>query len=136
MPINIFLLIFLPFLFIGCVNDPELEFTKPKEQIPKEQPKIVRNKGSLYTVRGPSLFADKKDLQVGDIIQVEIDESLSSNTNNKRETSSDRSTDIGAGVATAGNGGIGKKIASTINPLSNLSFSQATKNDNTGEVKD
>ncbi|WP_228712181.1 flagellar basal body L-ring protein FlgH [Halarcobacter ebronensis] len=135
MQIKLLFFLFVPLVFIGCVQNPEMEFTKPKEQIPREQPIVQKNKGSLYTVKGPSLFADKKDLQVGDIIQVEIDESLSSNTNNKRETSADRSTDLGAGVVTAGNGGIGKKIASTLNPLTNVGFSQTTANDNKGEVK-
>lgn len=132
------LLILLPAVFfVGCVsNEPEIEFTKPKMQVPKEEPIVQRKKGSLYAVKGPSLFADKKDLQIGDIIQVQIDEALSSNTNNKRETTSDRNTSLGGGVATAGQGnGIASKIASSLNPITNIGFESNSTRDNTGEVK-
>lgn len=137
MQIKHILIFFIPILLIGCVKqDPEIEFTKPKEQVPKPQPVVKKKKGSLYAVKGPSLFADKKDLQVGDIIQVEIDESLSSNTNNKRETTSDRSTSLGGGVATAGTaGGLAARIADKVNPITNLSFDTNSTADNTGEVK-
>ncbi|WP_320035187.1 flagellar basal body L-ring protein FlgH [Halarcobacter sp.] len=137
MQIKYIFLSLIPFLFIGCVTqNPDIEFTKPKEQIPKEQPVFRKNKGSLYSIKGPSLFADKKDLQVGDILQVEIDESLSSNTNNKRETSSDRTNSFGGGVARAGTeGGFAEKLANKLNPITDIGFETNSSTDNSGEVK-
>jgi flagellar L-ring protein precursor FlgH len=136
MQIKYFLPFLLIFSFVGCGQDPEIKFTKPKIQVPKEQPIVKRNKGSLYAVKGSSLFADKKDLQVGDIIQVQIDESLYSNTNNKRETTNDRNSSLGGGVATAGqNNGLASKIAKSLNPVTNLGFETTSSTENTGEVK-
>ncbi|QDF30117.1 flagellar basal body L-ring protein FlgH [Halarcobacter anaerophilus] len=131
---------FLPFLlifsFVGCGQDPEIKFTKPKIQVPKEQPIVKRNKGSLYAVKGSSLFADKKDLQIGDIIQVQIDESLYSNSHNKRELSNDRNSSLGGGVVTAGqNNGLASKIAKSLNPVTNLGFESNSSVENDGEVK-
>ena len=108
------ILILISFVFIGCsaTSNPELEFDKPEVQIPKKLPEAKKNKGSLYSMQGTSLFADKKDLQVGDIIQIVINEDLSSKSNNKRELSSKRDNNLGGGIfaATGTNalsGGIG-----------------------------
>ena len=133
------LLLVLTFLFVGCTPEPEIKFEKPRLQVPKAEPKIQRKKGSLYSMRGPSLFADKKDLQIGDIIQVQISESLSSNTNSKRELSSDSDTSLGGGMFTpmAGNAlsGVTKNIANKANPLLGVDFGTKSTSSNSGEVK-
>lgn len=130
-----YLLIFIPFIFVACGQEPQISFEKPKLQV--EKPAVVpkRNKGSLYTVKGPSLFADKKDLQIGDLIQVKISESLSSDTNNKRNVGSSRTNDLGGGVTTANSGGIGDTIAGVLNPLTNVGFKSTTTSQNDGQVK-
>lgn len=81
-----FFLITITSFFIGCAKE-ELNFEQPKIQIPREQAKPIRKKGSLYSNRGTSLFADKKDLQISDIIQVVINEELQADTTNSRTTS-------------------------------------------------
>lgn len=77
----------LPFLIVGCA-EKKLDFEQPKIQIPRETEKPITRKGSLYSSKGGSLFADKKDLQIGDIIQVVIDEALTADSDNSRDTSS------------------------------------------------
>lgn len=130
------LLIFISFLFIGCSQEPEIDFKKPELQVPKPEPVIKKNKGSLYTVKGPSLFADKKDLQIGDILQIEISESLSSNTSNSRDTSSDRSLSSSGLSLTAGTtGGAAEKMANLVNPITNLGLSSSSSTSNSGAVK-
>lgn len=129
------LFLIIPFLFTACVKEPEIEFKKPPQQIPKPQPIVKKNKGSLYSIKGPSLFADKKDLQVGDLIQIQISESMSSDTSNKREVSADRNNSLGGGLTVAGSGGIGSQVAKVINPLTNIGFSSSTTSANNGEVK-
>ncbi len=132
---SIFIL-FILFIFTACVNEQNIEFQKPKLQVPKKIPIVKKKKGSLYSLKGPSLFADKKDLQVGDIIQVRISESLSSNTNNKRETGASRTNSLGGGVFAAGTvGGKASQIAEKLNPITNLGFSTNTTTANNGEVK-
>ena len=99
---NSFILILISLFFSACVTDKqELNFEKPEVQIPKKMPEPRKNKGSLYAVQGTSLFADKKDLQVGDIIQIVIDEDTSSKSNNKRELSSKRDNSLGGGLFAA-----------------------------------
>lgn len=134
-----YFLLLIPFMFTACVTDQNIEFKKPKTQVPKPAPVVKRNKGSLYAIKGPSLFADKKDLQIGDIIQVEIDESLSSDTSNKRELSSDRTNSLGGGLlsATAGNtlGGATAAVAKKANPLLGVDFGTTSTTSNNGEAK-
>lgn len=89
-------LIFIPFFILftsGCsnsvknVNDSVKIDQAPKYQIPKqiEQPK-PRAKGSLYGNRGGSLFTDRKDLQLGDIVYVKIDEGTTGGDGRVAET--------------------------------------------------
>ncbi len=136
---NSFLLLVITIFFTACVNEQNIEFEKPKLQVPKNIPIVKKKKGSLYSLKGPSLFADKKDLQVGDIIQVKISESLSSDTNNKREVSADRTNSLGGGLLTAatGNilGGVTENVASKLNPLTGVNFGSTTTTKNDGEVK-
>ena len=136
---SIFVLI--SFVFIGCsaTSNPELEFDKPELQIPKKLPEAKKNKGSLYSMQGTSLFADKKDLQVGDIIQIVINEDLSSKSNNKRELSSKRDNNLGGGIfaATGTNalsGGIGS-AADKLNSSLGVNFGTNSSSSDKGSVK-
>lgn len=123
--------------FTACASsEPQIKFEEPKVQIPKPQPSPKKNKGSLYSMEGTSLFADKKDLQVGDIIQVNIDENLTSNTNNKRELSNDRNSSLGGGVlAGAGLGSTASGITDKFNRNLGVDFSTQSSNSDSGEVK-
>ena len=134
-----FLLLIIPIIFTACVKEQNIEFKKPELQVRKPIPVIKKKKGSLYSLKGPSLFADKKDLQVGDIIQVQISESLSSNTKSKRELSNDRNTSLGGGLlsATAGNtlSGVTRNVSDKLNPLLGVDFNTKSSTSNNGEVK-
>ena len=131
------LIIFIPLIFVGCTatSTPELEFDKPEVQIPKKVPEARKNKGSLYSMQGTSLFADKKDLQIGDIIQIIIDEDTTSKTNNKRELSSDRSTSLGGGTFTSGGRGVVGKAANELNRNLGVGFGTNSSSDDSGSVK-
>lgn len=134
------LFLLIPFMYAGCVTEqPKIDFKKPQMQVPKPAPVVKKNKGSLYSRKGASLFADKKDLQVGDIIQVQISESLSSNTKSKRELSNDRNTSLGGGLVTptTGNtiGGVTDNIASNVNKFLGVDFNTKSSTSNNGEVK-
>ena len=102
---NSILSFFILLLLVGCTSPEKINFDKPIIQIPKKMPAPINNKGSLYSRQGASLFSDKKDLQIGDIIQVVIAETLSGDTNNKRDISSSNKSGFGGGVAapTTGN---------------------------------
>jgi flagellar L-ring protein FlgH len=135
------LIILIPLIFIGCAgtSTPELEFDKPEVQIPKKLPEARKNKGSLYSMQGTSLFADKKDLQVGDIIQIVINEDLSSKSNNKRELSSSRDNSLGGGVfAATGNNALSGVVGNAANKLNanlGVDFGTNSSSSDKGSVK-
>ena len=130
----------IPFVFSSCAKDePKIEFEKPRTQVPKQQPQPRKNKGSLYAMEGSSLFADKKDLQIGDIIQINIDESLTSNSENSRELSSNRNNNLGGGLlaGTNGNalGGTASGIAGKFNSSLGVDFGTSSSVSDSGENK-
>ena len=132
-----FILILLPFIFLGCAvtSEPELDFNKPDVQIPKKPPEPIKNKGSLYSQRGTSLFADKKDLQVGDIIQIVISEDLTSKSTNNRELSSTRDNSLGGGLlASTGTNGL-ISVANKVNSTLGVGFSTNSDSSDKGSVK-
>ncbi len=127
-------------LFVGCTKPQEIKFEKPEVQVPKEQPVPKKRKGSLYSQKGSSLFADKKDLQVGDIIQVVINEALTKDTNNKRELKNDRTNTLGGGLITPRTGnttgsGTTKGIAESFNRAVGVDFGTSSNESFAGEVK-
>lgn len=131
----------IPF-FIACSSSkPQMTFEKPPAQVIKPQPVIQHNKGSLYSRKGASLFADKKDLQIGDIIQVVIDESLTSDTSNKRELTNTSSESLGGGLVTpmtANTSGLNStvnKVANTINSVAGVDFNTNSSSSFKGNVK-
>jgi flagellar L-ring protein precursor FlgH len=101
----------IPFFFFGCTvvkketinldEKPPKQFPiqhKTKKHVPKQA------KGSLYTRQGTSLFADKKDLQIGDILQVNISESLTNDSSNSRSLSKANTASLGGGVLSKADG--------------------------------
>ena len=133
---NSILFLFVLFL-VGCTSaKQELEFEKPEIQIPKKNPEPRKNKGSLYSIQGTSLFADKKDLQVGDIIQIVINEDLTSKSNNKRELSSSRDNSLGGGAFTSvGASGVVGKVSNELNNNLGVNFGTNSSSSDKGSVK-
>lgn len=135
------ILILLPLIFLGCAatSTPELNFDKPEVQIPRKIPEPLKNKGSLYSQRGTSLFADKKDLQVGDIIQIIIIEDLTSKSTNSRALSSTRDNSLGGGIlASTGTNALGSTVSNVADKFNqNLGVSFGTNSDSSdkGSVK-
>jgi len=89
-------------LFTACSSKDDVSINlneKPKEQIKLQQKEKRKSfKGSLYSQQGTSLFADKKDLQIGDILQVNIEESLKNNSKNSKDLSKSNTSALGGGI--------------------------------------
>ena len=137
---NSIIVILISIIFSACVGEKqELEFDKPEIQIPKKLPEPRKNKGSLYSMQGASLFADKKDLQVGDIIQIVISENTKSAANNKRELTSTRNDSLGGGLlsGTGTNtlGGVAGNVARNLNPTLGVDFGTNSSTADKGSVK-
>ena len=126
------------FIFAGCSTKSKIDVdTTPKMQVPKQLAPSVKRKGALYSRRGASLFADKKDLQVGDIIQVLIEETLTNDSTNSREIKKDNSSSIGAGNFTAPTtGSTGPaKLTKKLNNAFGIGFSSNSANSFKGSAK-
>ena len=129
------LLILIMVLFTNCsskVAVPGIKFNqKSKFQIPKEttKKKSRKLKGSLFTTSGASLFADKKDLQTGDIIQVEISESIDSNTKNSRKLSKNTNINYqGPEVTSKNDGGVIGSVKKLANKFLTFGIKGGSKN--------
>lgn len=135
---TIYLSIAFTIILTGCASQQssiELD-KKPPLQVPKQAAPVKTKKGSLYSRRGTSLFADKKDLQIGDIIQVLIDETLTNESDNSRETKKDTTTGLGAGSFTVGSptSTVGS-VAQKLNRNTNIGFSATSGNSFKGSSK-
>jgi flagellar L-ring protein precursor FlgH len=105
MKLKLYSSILISFFLISCSSKStqapqsiNLE-EKPKEQVILKKQKVRKSyKGTLYSREGSSLFADKKDLQIGDILQVNISEALQNTSKNTRDLSKVSSTALGGGV--------------------------------------
>jgi flagellar L-ring protein FlgH len=136
--IKLFIFVILAMsLFHGCsATRSSVEFEKPDLQVPRVEAPKVQRKGSLYSIRGGSLFSDKKDLQIGDIIQININEELKSDSKNTRNTNKNNSTNLGAGVF-AGVGdeqGSIVKAATGLNKNMGLTFGTGSANTFSGSA--
>lgn len=138
---KVFFFGFLSIFFISCSpsSQPEIEFSKPEYQVPRDIPIVKKKKGSLYSVQGTSLFADKKDLQIGDIIQIVINEGLTQKSDNKRELSSDRKNEMGGGLFTSMDGNnlnsALKGVTNTLNSGFGVNFGTQSRESDKGKVK-
>jgi flagellar L-ring protein precursor FlgH len=140
MKLNIFIFI-LTVLFVGCSSSQQTinMDAKPIVQVLKKQPIIHRRKGTLYSRQGSSLFADKKDLQVGDILQVIVEEKLKNDSKNSRSTSKSNSSALGGGLITPmTDNSIGrdaKKLTGRLNQNLGIGFNSSTANSFSGTSK-
>lgn len=96
-------ILFLGFLLIltGCSSKQKIDLdSSPEHQFPLQKNKVEERdfKGSLYSREGASLFADKKDLQIGDILQVNISETLTKDSSATKALSNKNTSSLGGGV--------------------------------------
>ena len=121
----------IPLIFIGCSTKSEIDIdTSPKMQVQKKVVPLIKRKGTLYSKRGASLFADKKDLQIGDIIQVLVAETLTNDSKDTRSTSRNSVSGINGGLfapATTSTSGTQKKL-NKINGITGIGFNSSSNN--------
>jgi flagellar L-ring protein precursor FlgH len=121
----------------GCATStPEAVKSIKLDKAPKyklaEAPKIMpKNKGSLFSQNSQSLFSDKKDLQIGDIVEITINESLTNTSKDERKTEKKNNTGISGGLSIGTNantpGDINKAV-NTANGLLGISIGGSSAN--------
>lgn len=123
---------------VGCAEKQTIDIdTTPKMQVPKKVIQPKKKKGSLYSRKGASLFADKKDLQIGDIILIKIQEDVSNKSQNKRETSKENSATLGTNpfqVPTGASSGTQSRV-NNLNSALGVGFNLSNSSEFTGEAK-
>jgi len=135
---KIYLLIISLVVFItGCSSTDKIDInTMPKMQVPKKVTPPVKKKGSLYARKGASLFSDKKDLQIGDIVQVLINETLTNDSTNSREMKKDTSSNLGGGLFTPSTGVTStQNTAKRLNSAVGLGFASKSSSSFKGSSK-
>ncbi len=125
------------FFFTSCADrSAKIVFKKPDFQ-PLRVAKFGRKKpGALYSNEGTSLFADKKNLQIGDIIQVQIKESLISESKNSKDTTKTSNSQLGGGKFSSSTpaGSPMNKFANNLNNKVGLGFKSNTNNAFSGKT--
>jgi len=132
-----FLLILSSFFLTSCADrNANIVFKKPDFQPLRSTRSKVNNLGALYSSEGTSLFADKKNLQIGDIIQVKINESLISESKNSKDTSKTSNSQLGGGKFSSNTpaGSSMNKFANNLNNKVGLGFKSNTNNAFSGKT--
>jgi len=143
MILKISLFTFCLFLFIGCAEKQTIDMeTKPKYQVEIKTPEPAFNKGSLYSRQGTSLFADKRDLQVGDIVKVNIriEDQIRSGVERNSNSSSSSNRGIGTFTSNDSTTNTARKLNSAIgigfNVENESDFDAIAESETTDEITD
>lgn len=139
MNLNFLVVLIISLLFVGCgATQEKINIdTPPKLQVPKKVIPVKKRKGALYSRQGSSLFADKKDLQIGDIIQIKISETVENESTIERKTSRSNNTDINGGVFTppTSTSSIVKNTLSAVNKVTGIRLDGSSNNTFTGKAE-
>lgn len=99
MSLRVTMYIIVSIIFTACTNSKQninnsIAINEiPKHQVPKRTlPPKKKSKGSLFSNQGGSLFSDRKNLQIGDIILVTISETPTVETKSTKNTTRDADT--------------------------------------------
>ncbi|NWF67383.1 MAG: flagellar basal body L-ring protein FlgH [Campylobacterales bacterium] len=127
-------------LFSGCAKyhtDPDIDFAPPKyveEMPPKVKEENYSTLGSLYGKGDNPLFADRKAMNVNDIVTVTIEEQLSSSSSGQKKVTETNSNDLGGGVFAAnGPSATIKEYANKINNVTDVGFKTASNSSFAGQ---
>ena len=119
----------------GCLPsaDPRIDMKPPVyvEQLPAKQVNNQPNAGSLFGRGDNPLFADRKAMNVNDIVTVVISERANQSSSGKHDTSKNSAISLGGGIFTAGSAPL-STLATQLNKAGDIGFSAGTKNEFTG----
>jgi len=117
-------LLYVILVFSGCtakLTEPEIDFKPPKyvEEMPsREDKQDFASTGSIFASSSHLLFSDRKAMNVGDIVTVDISETAQSSSKGAKQLSEAQLSTLGGGTfaTTAGN----TAIQSHMNKLTGL----------------
>lgn len=119
----------------GCLPsaDPRIDMKPPVyvEQLPAKQVNNQPNAGSLFGRGDNPLFADRKAMNVNDIVTVVISERANQSSSGKHDTSKNSAISLGGGLFSAGAAPL-STLATQLNKAGDIGFSAGNKNEFTG----
>ncbi len=116
------------FFLVGCSThpaDPKITMKPPAyvDEMPtRVNENIASNPGSLFGQGDNPLFADLKAMHVNDVVTVTITEKTAQSSTAKKSTAKESSSNLGAGITTAGGGGVLGSAANQLNKVGNIGF--------------
>lgn len=93
---------------------------------------VASNAGSLFGQGDNPLFSDLKAMHVNDVVTVTITEKTAQSSSGKKSLTKDNSDSLGAGITTAGGGGIAGNVARQLNKVGNIGFTAGSNDAFTG----
>ena len=113
---------------VGCSThpaDPKITMKPPAyvEEMPtRVNENLSSNPGSLFGQGDNPLFADLKAMHVNDVVTVTITEKTAQSSTAQKSTAKESSSNLGAGITTAGGGGVLGSAAKQLNKVGNIGF--------------
>jgi len=113
---------------VGCSThpaDPKITMKPPAyvEEMPtRVNENLSSNPGSLFGQGDNPLFADLKAMHVNDVVTVTITEKTAQSSTAKKSTAKESASNLGAGITTAGGGGVLGSVANQLNKVGNIGF--------------
>ena len=122
-------------LFLGGCSvhpaDPKISMKPPTyvDELPSRvNENISSNSGSLFGQGDNPLFSDLKAMHVNDVVTVTITEKTAQTSSGKKAIDKASSDNLGAGITTAGGGGVAGTVAKNLNTVGNIGFTAGSTN--------
>lgn len=122
------------FFILGCSShpaDPKITMKPPAyvEELPSRvKENVGSSPGSLFGQGENPLFADLKAMHVNDVVTVTITEKTAQSSTAKKALDKESSSNLGAGITTAGGGGVAGTVAKNLNTVGNIGFEAGSTN--------
>jgi len=122
------------FFLLGCSShpaDPKITMKPPAyvDELPSRvNENMGSNPGSLFGQGDNPLFADLKAMHVNDVVTVTITEKTAQSSTGKKSLDKESSSNLGAGITTAGGGGVVGTVAKNLNTVGNIGFEAGSTN--------
>ena len=122
------------FFLLGCSShpaDPKITMKPPAyvDELPSRvNENIGSNPGSLFGQGENPLFADLKAMHVNDVVTVTITEKTAQSSTAKKALDKESTSNLGAGITTAGGGGVAGTVAKNLNTVGNIGFEAGSTN--------
>lgn len=129
---------FTALFLVGCSShpaDPKISMQAPVyvDELPSRvNENMASNPGSLFGQGDNPLFADLKAMHINDVVTVTITEQTAQSSSGRKSLEKENSSNLGAGITTAGGGGVVGNAARQLNKVGNIGFTAGSNSSFSG----